>query len=376
MSIIPITDFRIVQLSSVHPLLDTRIYNKISNTLALSGYDVDLIIQHDKDELIKNVISVKALPKSEKKSDRLFKVIPTLFTKCVGYPKKTIFHFHDPELIGIGLFLKLVGYKVIYDVHEDVPLDILTKSWIPVWLRKKLSQIVEKIEKWSANKFDAVITVVPSITNRFKNANVVEIRNYPIYKESSTGNLFTRGEEKYVAYIGDLTSRRGIPKMVQAIGLLDNKEVGFKLAGRFSEEGLLSKVKKINGWNKTEHLGWVNPEEAGTFLRGAIAGLLTLEKVPSHMGSLPVKLFEYMMAGIPVISSDIPLWQEIIDECKCGIIVDPSKPEEISEAINYLLANPLEAKKMGENGMKAIREKYNWQMEEKKLLKLYSELSF
>ncbi|MEQ8523963.1 glycosyltransferase family 4 protein [Gracilimonas sp.] len=364
---------KVVQLSSVHVVGDARVFYKISSSLAERGYDVDLIIQAEKD-FKKNGVSVKSIPLAKTKVHRLFVTLPSLIIKAIDYPKNTIFHFHDPELIVVGLFLKLVGYKVIYDVHEDVPLDVLTKHWIPFWLRNKLSKSIKKIEEFSAKRFDAVITVVPSITERFDNTKVVEIRNYPDYEDYSEQVLQQDASEKYVVYIGDLTSRRGIPGMVEAMEYLDD-EVTFKLAGTFSEDGLLGKLKKKKGWRNTEHMGWICQEEAGTLLRGAIAGLLTLEKVPSHMGSLPVKLFEYMMAGIPVISSDVPLWKEIINENSCGIIVDHANPEEIAEAINYLLANPDKAKKMGQNGMKAIKEKYNWQKEKEKLLQLYRELS-
>jgi len=97
-----------------------------------------------------------------------------------------------------------------------------------------------------------------------------------------------------------------------------------------------------------------------------------LHPTTNYFESLPVKMFEYMSAGIPVIASNFPLWKEIVEGNKCGICIDPQSPEEIAKAVEYLLNNPEIAKQMGENGRKVVEEKYNWENEGKKLLEVYS----
>jgi len=82
-----------------------------------------------------------------------------------------------------------------------------------------------------------------------------------------------------------------------------------------------------------------------------------------------------MATGLPVIASNFPLWKEIIEGNNCGLTVNPFEPKEIAKAVEYLIEHPEEAKKMGENGRKAVLEKYNWENESKKLLKIYKELS-
>jgi glycosyltransferase involved in cell wall biosynthesis len=81
-----------------------------------------------------------------------------------------------------------------------------------------------------------------------------------------------------------------------------------------------------------------------------------------------------MSAGIPVIASNFPLWREIIEGNNCGICVDPLNPQEISEAIQYLINHPEAAAEMGKNGSQAVETKYNWEQEAQKLLSLYQEL--
>ena len=83
------------------------------------------------------------------------------------------------------------------------------------------------------------------------------------------------------------------------------------------------------------------------------------------------QMLEYMSAGIPVIASNFSFWQEIIEDAECGICVDPLNPEEIANAIQFIIVHPEEAEQMGKNGRRAVEEKYNWDIEEKKLLEFY-----
>lgn len=360
---------KVVQLSSVHACFDTRIFYKISTSLAKAGYDVDLIIQHTKDEQI-NGINIKSLPIAERKLDRPLKIIPRLLFKAIKYPRGTIFHFHDPELIPVGFILKLLGHKVIYDVHEDVPMDILTKEWIPVYSRKTISKIIEFLEQTIGRAFDSILTVVPSITSRFEK-KALEIRNYPIVESTIISQSL---KKDYIVYIGSLTERRGLVNMIKAIDITEER-VNFKIGGTFGDKAFQNKLKALANKKDVDFLGWVNQSQLISLLENARVGILTLKQIPSHLVSLPVKLFEYMRHGLPVIASDFPLWREIILENNCGILVDPESPQEIAKAIDWIFQHPEEAKKMGENGRKAVLEKYNWAKEEEKLLKLYSNLS-
>jgi len=103
-------------------------------------------------------------------------------------------------------------------------------------------------------------------------------------------------------------------------------------------------------------------------------GLVLFYPEPNQINSQPNKLFEYMSAEIPIVASNFPLWKEIVEGNQCGICVDPLNPEEIARAIEYLITHPDEAQRMGENGRKAVIEKYNWESESKKLIELYRKI--
>jgi glycosyltransferase involved in cell wall biosynthesis len=161
--------------------------------------------------------------------------------------------------------------------------------------------------------------------------------------------------------------------MVKALEYCENN-VRLKLAGEFSPPSLREEVIQYKGWGRVDELGFLDREAMKKVYSESIVGLVTLLPVVNYLDGLPVKMFEYMSAGLSLIASNFPLWEAIIEENKCGICVDPTKPEEIAKAIDYLENNKEIAYSMGQNGKKAVKEKYNWNIEEKKLLEVYSEL--
>jgi glycosyltransferase involved in cell wall biosynthesis len=78
-----------------------------------------------------------------------------------------------------------------------------------------------------------------------------------------------------------------------------------------------------------------------------------------------------MLVGLPVVASDFPLYKEVVESSRCGLLVDPTRPEEIARAMEHLIEHPQEAKQMGENGRRAVLEKFNWEKESQRLLQIY-----
>lgn len=139
--------------------------------------------------------------------------------------------------------------------------------------------------------------------------------------------------------------------------------------------GYVDTLKKLDGWNKVEYLGIVGHDRVYEIYKKASAGVVLLDytaNVGYHKGTLGVlKLFEYMMTGLPVIATDFELWKEIVEGADCGICINPNDTDAIANAIEYFVTNPDIAKKKGENGRKAIEEKFNWSMQEKALFEVY-----
>jgi len=285
-----------------------------------------------------------------------------------------IYHFHDPELLRIALKLKRAGKKVIYDVHEDVPKQIMDKHWIPKWFRGFVSNIYGLFENKRANKLNGIVTVTPIIEERFQkvNENVQMVANYPLLSEKNKINdLSVPKKKNQICYVGGLFPTRGVKELIQALEFTDAQLI---LAGTFSPASFENEVKKLKGWSKVSYLGQIERDQIAEVLKSSVAGIVTLHPTRSYKESLPIKMFEYMSAGIPMVASNFEYWKEIIDSSECGVCADPLNPKDIAEKIQDLLSDPEKSNRLGSNGLKAFHEKYNWNAEEKKLFTLYEKL--
>ena len=359
---------KICHLTSVHPRYDTRIFYKECKTLSDVGFDVNLIVADSKGDEVVDKIKIYDVGKPKNRKERMLKTTKKVFEKSLEV-NADIYHFHDPELIPIGLKLKKLGKKVIYDVHEDVPRDILSKEYLNKFSRLILSNIFEVYENYATKKFDYIITATPYIRDRFKksNPNTFDINNFPLLNEFYSIDL-KNNKENAVCYIGGITKIRGIVELIKSLEYVDTT---LYLAGEFESESLKKEVMQLMGWKKVKYYGYVSREKVREIFTSVNVGIVTFLPETNHINAMPNKLFEYMSTSLPVIASNFPLWKEIVEKNKCGICVDPKKPEEIAKAIGYLITHPDEAREMGENGRKAVLEKYNWEKESEKLLEVY-----
>ena len=366
---------RVCLTTTVHPPFDTRIFHKEAKTLAKAGYDVILIAQHDKNKVVEGV-KIIALPKPRNRLTRIFGLTWRAFRLALRQ-HAFIYHFHDPELLPLGVLLKLLTRaKVIYDVHEDVPQQILTKNWIPAPLRVPLAVAFNAVEKLLAHMLDAVVVATEGIAEKFRKLGPVVIHNYPDLRMLPNPPLTPKErEEKVLVYVGGISRERGAVEMVRALEFLSHIDgLRLDLIGRFEPSELEQELQALPGYKRVRFLGWLQPTEIYKHLAEAEVGLVCLHPEPRYVIAWPVKLFEYMAAGLPVIASNFPLWREIVEGNECGLTVDPLNPQEIAEVIEYLLEHPDLRRKMGENGRRAVEEKYNWEKEGRRLLKLYEEL--
>ena len=365
---------KITHLTSAHPRYDTRIFIKMCSSLAKKqNYKVSLIVADDKGDEVKNRVNIFDVGKKNGRLNRILKTTKNVYKKALEI-NSDIYHIHDPELIPIGLRLKKMGKKVIYDAHEDVALQILSKSYMNIILRKILSESFLIFEKFAFKRFDYIITATSHIRDKFAkiNQNCMDINNYPKLEEFEFDSK-PKQKENAVCYIGSIAEVRGIKEIVHAMEFVG--DIKLLLAGDFREKDVESEVKTYNGWGKVEELGFLGRVGVADVVNRSKAGLVTLHPIVNYQDALPVKMFEYMASGLPVIASNISLWQGIIDDAKCGLCVDPMNPKAIADAIEYIMTHPVEAKIMGENGKKAVIEKYNWGIEEKKLFSIYERLT-
>jgi len=237
---------------------------------------------------------------------------------------------------------------------------------------------VRKLEGAACRHFSGLIAATPTIAERFYpiNPNTVVVHNFPMLDEIAPTVALPWSERlSEVAYIGSISERRGIREILQALALVPSDcPVQMMLAGSFSPEGLRTELAGLAGWSRVQYMGVLNRPAVANLLSRVRLGLVVLQPEPNFLNAKPIKLFEYMAAGIPVIASDFPLWRRIIGEAGCGLLVDPQDPLAIARAIEHLLTHDAEAEAMGQRGRQAACKLYNWESEERVLLKFYSEL--
>ncbi|HOF54848.1 MAG TPA: glycosyltransferase family 4 protein [Prolixibacteraceae bacterium] len=366
---------KIAHLTSVHQRFDTRIFLKQCKSLSRKGWDVSLVVADGKNDEKRDSIDIYDVGIGGNRIERFVLTTTKIFAKALELNAE-IYHLHDPELIPIGLRLKKVGKIVVFDSHEDVPLQIKTKPYLGRILGMLVAGLYKLYEKSALKKFDLIVTSTTLIRDKMKqiNPDVIEIQNFPMIDEFPSEPNDWQMKENQVCYIGSLTAIRGIKEMVKAISLT-NSDTRLVLGGSFSETSFEKKVKSLEGWKLTEYKGFLNRMAIKEILSKSIAGLVVLHPTCNHMDALPVKMFEYMSAGIPVIASNIPLWESIVLGNNCGYCVDPFNSLEIAHAIEFFVSHPAVAETMGQNGRKAVRNLYNWQNEEIKLINAYEKLA-
>jgi glycosyltransferase involved in cell wall biosynthesis len=367
---------RVVHLTSVHPAFDIRIFHRQGRALRAVGYDMVVVAPHHQSTVVDGV-RIEAVPPPASRLARLTRTVWQVYREARRLDAD-LYHFHDPELIPVGLRLQASGKPVVYDMHEDAPRAMLGKHYLPGWTRGALGHGLEVVERLACGRFSALIAATPAIAERYAGIarRTVVVQNFPDPAEFSCGEMMPwTHRPNGLAYVGAVAENRGAIEMLRALDLVtESLHARLLLAGEFSPSGLLERSRREPGWRRTEYRGSLDRPGVAALLGEARIGLVLLAPEPRYQRAYPIKMFEYMAAGLPVIASDFPLWRSIVQGAGCGLLVDPQNPMAIRDAIERLLRNPQEAERMGARGREAVRQKYNWPVEEQKLLNLYQEL--
>lgn len=361
----------ICHFTTVHPRDDGRVFYKQCISAVLSGYKVTLVVADGKGNECKHGVEVIDIGKiSGGRVSRIFKGTKSMYRKLLDI-KADIYQFHDPELLSTGVKLKRLNKRVIYDSHEDVPRQILYKTWLgPLILRKLFAKAYNQFEKSKVRKLDGLISVIDEITNQFDCRRKVTIKNFPIIQYLIEARKPFEKRNDHIVYVGSITKPRGVLDYIKAMEKIP-EPYRLILIGRFIPAHLLEECKELHGWHRVDYLGFKTLEELSQLLGSAKIGLSVLHAEKNYLQSLPTKGFEYMAAGLPLIMSDFEYWKPYFEGC--AIHIKPAQPDLIASAIMELINNP--SKYLSLTTEATIKcERYSWEGQFELLNQFYQEI--
>ncbi len=370
-------------LTSAHAALDDRIFYKQARSLARAGHEVVLCAPGDVERTVDGVriIAVRGHRR------RLFRMLLTMLRlgRRALATRAAVYHFHDPELIPLGLVLRALGRHVIYDVHEYTAEDVLRKMWVLPRLRRPVGSLVRRLDALAVSRMSATVVVTDDMVRMFQGHvrrpdRLVAIHNYPeLAWPTGDADKEYADRDPIAIYVGGISKDRGLEVLLEAGRKLRERSspARLQILGSLDLAGVASRYTAVGAWpqDSVEHVGVVDHSEVPSWLGRARMGLVPLLPTPSFIKSVPIKLFEYMRAGLPVVASDFGCMREVLRETGCGLLVPPEDPVALASAVQALLDDPERAREMGRRGRAAVLAKYNWDLEARELLALYERLS-
>lgn len=362
---------RVVHVSSAHPFTDNRIHYRECVSLTGAGFDVTLVAVESSLEAPRNAVQVAKLPRRSRLQRVLFSS-PEAIRRALR-TGAGIVHLHDPELIPFIPFLRAIGRRVVYDAHEDIPLQVLNKPYVRRWNRPVVI-VVARVLVALAKSADLVVAATEPIADRFVPNKTVVVRNYPPLRvEEESADV----REDIAVYVGGLARSRGLLELLAAT---EDPEFPagwtLHLAGKANAD-VLHEIEALieRGAGNVVFHGQIAPHAARDLLLRAKIGLVTLHPTRAYLESLPTKMFEYFAARLAVIASDFPLWREIMGSDVSGVFVDPTNSAEVARAIRRYADHPDLLAEHGERGRELAVTKFNWDAEAATLVRAYERLT-
>lgn len=365
-------DDSVIHVSSAHPITDNRIHYRECVTLERSGYNVSLVARESVFEEDSSRVRLIRLPKRGRLQRMLFSTAQAMW--IAWRSKSKIVHLHDPELIPFIPLLRLGRRVVVYDAHEDLPVQVLDKPYTNRWTRGPLVIFTRALIA-VARQAHLVVAATETIASRFPEDKTVLVRNFPPLRDEEDVPPDMSQRKDIAIYIGALSGTRGTFELLRAI-----EDPAFPhgwsvhLAGPMADD-VAEAVHDATLSGRVVYHGQLPPLAARDLLLNAKVGIVTLRNTSAYRDALPTKLFEYFAAGLPAVASDFPLWRSIIESAGGGTLVDETDPSAIAQAIAGYAESPEEWAMHSSNASRAAQDTLNWAHEGQKLVEAYRRLS-
>ncbi len=294
--------------------------------------------------------------------------------------KAQIYHCHDIDTLLIGYIASRVNHaKLVYDCHDRYDEIKAGGTFI-----KAFRVGWRLMERALIHKADGVITVCDSfaeiLSQRYNITYPLILYNCPYFHPwKKTSKLRDRyniqPEDKIVLYFGAVFVDRGVELLIESSQyfLPGTKLVLLGPASDDYRPRLEGKIAALPNPDRVIWAGYIPMKEVPDYLMSADISTVPYNILSSAYDTLPNKFFETMMAGLPIVTSNLPAMKRVIEETNCGMLVKKTTPETFAEAINTIISDTNLMKRMGANSRRAAEKKYNWENQSKKIIELYKQ---
>jgi glycosyltransferase involved in cell wall biosynthesis len=362
---------RIVYFTTAHSPTDIRIFVKELRTLAANGYDVTMVVPNAPTAPIDNVKFVDFRPPKGGRARRVV-LAPFAMLRLLMGRRADVYHFCDPELLGVAVLLRCLGRRVIYDAHEHLRDDLRSKPYLGGIVRWFAVVVVGSLEWLASRLVNHIIAATPTIAQQFPPRKTTVVHNYPIVSEMPSGafSFESYGDRETVGvYVGSMSPLRHSNEMFVASDNLARSWPGFRL----DVAGPTFRTDDPSTHDGVRYHGVVSRSDVADLLSNARFGIMLLADVPNCADGQPNKFFEYAAVGLPVVvSRSTKAITEIVNHFQIGLAVDETSPSAIEAGMRWMLENPREAYEMGQRASKVVEDSFSWEGEVSSLLGAYS----
>lgn len=349
--------------------------------LKSAGWNTIYLVNDNEPETMKDGLRIVSTGNNQRKDylSRIF-VAPFQSYKALKRIDADVYQTWCLENMLVCMLLKWKGKKIVFQLREEHPYLYMLKKNKPLWQRKMVVSVLLMLMKFFLRKFDFVLATGDDEGEILKELGVKSYRiqgNFPFVNWDFKLRLedYLKREDRiiYFGSIYNYSCQEYLLKAMEKTGV-----VKYLLAGKFrGGEAYHKSLTKFPKWKDVEFVDGFKPEELGDMMgRSTMSNVLRdFSTTHYHNGNIGIiKIFESMEAGLPLICSDVPVYRKIWEEYKFGMLVDPKNPDQIAEAINYLAQHKEEAYKMGQEGRRAVIEKYNCDMVSKEYVEIINHL--
>ncbi|RMF16450.1 MAG: glycosyltransferase [Candidatus Dadabacteria bacterium] len=361
----------IVHISNIHRADDARIFARQCVSASSAGFQVTLLGRVERPDCRAGV-QRRPIPTHVpvSRSPIAYRRIHQTILREADELAADLYQFHDVELIDVALALIRRGRTVVFDAHEDHPRQVramgsgkgILGQIKPLWVHRRIRAMDHQAA--------GIIAATQTILNTYDNPSRVLVRNFPRV------SLFQSREKRrhQIVYVGGLSRARGADVMVQAMAYLQHPDATLHIMGAELEPGLVGELKALPGAARVKWYPHSTYQEAITLLESSGLGLFVAAPMRHLRDSLPVKIYEYMAASMPMIVSDFPEWREQFAASGAVEFVPPQDPIALAKRMDQLLLDPDGLEVRGRLGRKWVEQHCSWERESERLIGFYRQL--